>query len=307
MILVIMFLSILPSSLLLFNIFYIYNMDPMVYNILAQLVLFVPVVLIGVKMSGERFKSALSLNKTSITDVLLAVGLAIAIGPLTSLLSMIMLMFYPNNVPASLGVAYESPLLLSILAICVIPAVFEELIFRGIIFTGFKNVKLSKACVMGGLIFAIAHFDAQQILYTFIIGVLFCYIVYRTKSIIPGMVTHFMVNFTSLMSSRIEFAQTAETVAEEIPLDLAISQLMGPYLLLTLFSLPIIYYIVSLMGRKYGRGKPLFNLRQPEEYEFKVEDESVLDYAPQAPYEEKLLKWQFILIILLYIPTLIFY
>ena len=294
----------LTVSLLLSDTGNIYFEDPMVYNIVAQLALFVPIVLIGVKMSGGGFKGALSLNKIGITDVVVAALLTFATGPIVSLFSIIGIMFYPNNVSAALSVAYDSPLILSIIAICIIPAVFEELIFRGIVFSGFANQSLARACLMGGLIFAIAHFDAQQSLYAFAIGVLLCYIVYRTKSVIPGMITHFMINFTNLMASRVQLSQ-AET---ELVNNTAVSELLAPYFMLSLAALPILVYLVSMMGRKYGRGKPLFRNATPFpaiKDDFKIEDESVFDYAPQLKFQEKLLKWQLILIIAVYVPVFI--
>ncbi len=285
----------------------IYSMDTMVLNILVQLVIFVPTVLLGGVFFGGKMKDVFSLNKVGFVDLLSAAVLSIAVGPITSLLSLISVMFFPNNVTTELSVAYQSPLIISIITICIIPAVFEELIFRGAIFTGLKNVSLKRACLMGGIIFALAHFDPQQFLYTLLIGILFCYMVYRTKSVIPGMVTHFMLNFSSLMLSRVSFAaaETAEAYAE-VTVEEAFSQLFVPYLYMSLISIPIILYLISLMGHKYGRGKPLFRLPE-EKKEFKIEDESVFDYAPQKQYEEKLFKWPLVLILIVYFVSIVFF
>ncbi len=294
-------LNIVSSVILLMTVDY-YSMDPMLYNIIGQLVLFLPVILIGTKIFYESPKTTFSIYKSSVADIIAAIVLTFAIGPMTSLMSLIMAMFFPNVVSADLAVAYQSPLWTSIVSICVIPAVCEELIFRGIIFSGFKNLSLKKACVMGGLIFAIAHFDPQQLLYTFAVGVLFCYIVYRTKSIFPTIVSHFSLNFSQLMLSRISFASVAsETAADTVLTNAMLLQYIGHYFILSVFSIPIILYIVSLMGRKYGRGKSLFaDVLQPKK-EFIIEDETVFDYAPQRQFEEKILNWQLILILIFYI------
>lgn len=285
----------------------IYSIDPMVFNIIAQLVVFLPVVLLGGVFFGGKMKDVFSVGKVSPLDLLAAAALAVAIGPITNLLSLIGVMFFPNNVTTALGVAYESPFIFSVISICIIPAVFEELLFRGAVFTGLNNVSLKRACLMGGIIFALAHFDPQQFLYTFVIGMLFCYVCYRTKSVLPGMVTHFVINFSQLMISRISF-QAAETAKNyvEPTIEEAVSQLLGPYIALSLISIPIIIYVVSLMGRKYGRGKPLFSL-EPEKKEFKIEDESVFDYAPQRPYEERLFRWQLIVIVLIYLASILLF
>ena len=265
--------------------------------------MFLPLILIGPKMFYENPKTTFSIYKISVGDVIAAIALTFAIGPITSLLSLITSIFFPNVVSTDLATAYQSPFIYSVISICIIPAVCEELIFRGVVFSGFKNLSLKKACILGGIIFSIAHFDPQQSLYTFAVGVLFCYIVYRTKSVFPGMISHFCLNFSQLMFSRISFSLTAaDTTAGEIVMtDALMAQYVLQYLFLSVFSIPIILYLVSLMGRKYGRGKPLFAKLLMPKKEFVIEDESVFDYAPQQQYEEKFFNWQLILILILYI------
>lgn len=291
------------SSFLLVSVLDYSSMDPMIYSIIGQLAMFLPLILIGPKMFYENPKTTFSIYKISVGDVIAAIALTFAIGPITSLLSLITSIFFPNVVSTDLATAYQSPFIYSVISICIIPAVCEELIFRGVVFSGFKNLSLKKACILGGIIFSIAHFDPQQSLYTFAVGVLFCYIVYRTKSVFPGMISHFCLNFSQLMFSRISFSLTAaDTAAGEIVMtDALMAQYVLQYLFLSVFSIPIILYLVSLMGRKYGRGKPLFAKLLMPKKEFVIEDESVFDYAPQQQYEEKFFNWQLILILILYI------
>ena len=112
------------------------------------------------------------------------------------------------------------------------------------------------------------------------------------------MLTHFLLNFSQLMMSL-----TDTSASEEAAMDIyeAAAQLLGPYILMSLISLPIIIYIVSMMGRKNGRGKPLFSLLPKPKKEFEIEDETVFDYAPQKIYEERIINWQFIVIIIIYV------
>ena len=287
----------IASSFLLVSVLDYSSMDPMIYSIIGQLAMFLPLILIGPKMFYENPKTTFSIYKISVGDVIAAIALTFAIGPITSLLSLITSIFFPNVVSTDLATAYQSPF------IYIIPAVCEELIFRGVVFSGFKNLSLKKACILGGIIFSVAHFDPQQSLYTFAVGVLFCYIVYRTKSVFPGMISHFCLNFSQLMFSRISFSLTAaDTAAGEIVMtDALMPQYVLQYLFLSVFSIQIILYLVSLMGRKYGRGKPLFAKLLMPKKEFVIEDESVFDYAPQQQYEEKFFDWQLILILILYI------
>ena len=261
------------------------ELNPLVLNTVGQLVIFTLTLILGLFMFKEAPKTAFNTNSVALGDILIGALLAFLITPIANLLSLISAAIFPNNVSEVLTIAYDSPLILSIVAICIIPAVFEELIFRGLIFGGFKNLELRSACILGGLIFAIAHFDPQQVLYTFFVGVLFSYIVYRTKSVLPTMITHFCLNFSQVILSRMSLEETAGT-AIDIPISEALGQLLPSYFMLSLVAMPILIYFVSLMGNKTGRGKPLFSLR-PKKYEFKIETEEVFDYAPQEGLGEK--------------------
>lgn len=278
------------------------SLEPMVLNTVGQLVIFSLTLILGIFMFKEAPVKVFGVNPVALGDILIGALLAFLITPIANLLSLISTVIFPNNVSEVLTVAYDYPLFLSIVSICIIPAVFEELIFRGIVFGGFKNLSLTHACVLGGLIFAIAHFDPQQALYTFFVGTLFCYIVYRTKSVLPTMITHFCLNFSQVMLSRMSLEEAAGTPID-IPLSEAIGQLLPSYFLLSLVAVPILVYFVSLMGVKCGRGKPLFSLR-PKKYEFKIETEEVFDYAPQMGLGEKPFSIFLIAVLLSYVAVI---
>ncbi len=276
--------------------------NTMLASAIWQIVFFVPVLFIGVKLFGNRAAETLSLNKTSLADIVLAVLLAIVISPIANLLSAFMSLFFPNAAAGTLDTSMGYSFGLSVLTLCVIPAVFEELVFRGVVFSGLKNMRLSKACVMGGLIFALAHFSLQSILYTFFIGTLFCYVVYRTKSVIPGMAAHFTLNFSQVMLYRAAAAidsavNTSVTEAEMV-------SIIFRYVAMSIFSLPIAAGIIFLMGRKYGRGKPLYALVR--KIGFVIEGEEAFDYSPQKQFEDKAMDLRLILILVVYAGSVLY-
>ena len=270
------------------------NGNQMLFSILWQLVFFIPVIYIGVKMSGQKPKEVLSVWKVSPADILLAGTLIIGLMPILSLLSAIMSLFFPNASADTLGTASQYPLWMSIISLCIIPAVCEELIFRGIVFSGLKNMELKKACAVGGIIFAVAHFSLQAFLYTFFIGYIFCYIVYRTRSVIPCMVTHFTLNFTQVMMYKMS-AAVEEAVSQQMQ-GITMSDIIFEYVSLSLFAIPIIAGIIFLMGKKYGRPRKLLKNKNI----ILIENESVLDYKPQKLYAEKAVNFRFIVIIVIY-------
>lgn len=85
--------------------------------------------------------------------------------------------------------------LLSLLVMAVIPAICEELIFRGVVLHGLRN-KFGEwgAIFLSGLMFALFHGNLQQFIYPFILGSIMGWLVLRTGSLVSSMIVHFVNN-----------------------------------------------------------------------------------------------------------------
>lgn len=126
-----------------------------------------------------------------------------------------------------------------ILAIAVMAPLVEELLFRGAIEGHFLQTgKTPKMAIfLSALIFGIIHINPAQVPFAFCIGVVFGWLYYRTGSVIPGMIGHFLNNSiaTILMatSTKEEINQkTVDTIGATptyILLVLAIAVFIGMY------------------------------------------------------------------------------
>ena len=76
------------------------------------------------------------------------------------------------------------------------PAICEEMFFRGFILTSFKNNQKSYkgAIIFSGILFGIMHMDFIRIIPTSILGISFAYAVCKSNSIGVGMFMHFLNN-----------------------------------------------------------------------------------------------------------------
>ncbi|HHW21942.1 MAG TPA: CPBP family intramembrane metalloprotease [Clostridiaceae bacterium] len=83
---------------------------------------------------------------------------------------------------------------IAILLVAVLPAVCEELLFRGMIQKGLEKLGAGWSVFLSGILFGLFHFDFQRLAAQTIIGILSAYVVYRTGSIFNGMILHFMNN-----------------------------------------------------------------------------------------------------------------
>jgi membrane protease YdiL (CAAX protease family) len=83
-------------------------------------------------------------------------------------------------------------------ALVVIPPIAEEMLFRGLIFHEFARRYSTRHAIFGSAaLFALFHLNPWQAVVAFPIGVLAAWLALRTGSIIPGMVLHAALNFTS--------------------------------------------------------------------------------------------------------------
>lgn len=82
------------------------------------------------------------------------------------------------------------------LAICIFAPLVEELVFRGAILRALLGTMRSHwvAIAFSALIFAVVHFNPIQMPHAFFLGLLLGWMYYRTGSIIPGIMLHWVNN-----------------------------------------------------------------------------------------------------------------
>jgi len=75
------------------------------------------------------------------------------------------------------------------------PAVFEEMGFRGVIFTVLRrNVRLPEAFLISSFAFAILHLSVPSLVTHLPMGLYFCWLRHRSGSLWPAMTAHFLHN-----------------------------------------------------------------------------------------------------------------
>lgn len=89
-------------------------------------------------------------------------------------------------------------LLLYYISLAIIPALCEELLFRGLIINSLKHKGEIFAVVLSSIMFAIFHLSPEQLLYPICWGLLLGIVYLRTKNIIFPMIMHFINNAFSI-------------------------------------------------------------------------------------------------------------
>lgn len=78
--------------------------------------------------------------------------------------------------------------------VAVLPAVFEELFFRGLLLDGCKVFGETGAVFLCGALFALYHQNPAQTVYQFCCGAAFALVALRSGSILPTVLSHFLNN-----------------------------------------------------------------------------------------------------------------
>jgi membrane protease YdiL (CAAX protease family) len=108
----------------------------------------------------------------------------------------------------------QPPLVVALLAIAVVPAVCEELLFRGAVQRAFTTRLFPiAAIVLTALLFAGYHMSLIQLMPTFTLGLLLGVLAHRADSVVPAMLAHFLNNTMAILVARRQPAVLADTIA----------------------------------------------------------------------------------------------
>ncbi len=79
--------------------------------------------------------------------------------------------------------------------VAVLPAIFEEILFRGILLHGLKNAfPETLSVLLCGALFSLYHQNPAQTIYQFCCGVAFAFVAIRAGSVLPTMLAHLFNN-----------------------------------------------------------------------------------------------------------------
>lgn len=169
------------------------------------------------------FKKVFSLKLPKLKHLFGAISLWMGTYIIVFLITNIILYYFPQNQEIVEGLNdalfIKDNLLLNLLIVAVMPAICEEIFFRGFILSSFKGNKQSYkgAIIFSGILFGLMHMDFIRIIPTSLLGISFAYAVCKTKSIGISMFMHFLNNgfaviVTHLSSELIQSSESSEAV-----------------------------------------------------------------------------------------------
>lgn len=183
-------------------------------------------ILLNLRVKGYPIKETLRLNRISFKQIIFIIFIVIFSYPIAVFLNYVGIMILskygtviPNPVPIPSNTV---EFLLGFIVIALTPGICEEVMFRGIVMNSYASLGRKKAIIYSAILFAIFHFNVQNLLGPIYLGILLGVLAYKTNSLFSAIVGHATNNsialFIGLYSTRME-QNPVETTPVIIPED----------------------------------------------------------------------------------------
>lgn len=111
----------------------------------------------------------------------------------------------------------DNVLLLGVFHIGVVPAICEEIMYRGYIMRAFeKSWGIIAAIIISGVLFGAYHLQVSSFLPLATLGIFLAYVTYISNSLIPAMVAHFVNNGGQVIASKFYPEMLDEQISPEM-------------------------------------------------------------------------------------------
>lgn len=102
----------------------------------------------------------------------------------------------------------------ALLVVALLPAVFEELLFRGVILNACERSMGSiRTVFIVGFCFSLFHASPEQTVYQFVAGCVFAFVAVRSRSILPSVMMHFINNALIIIFAACHFLDESGALA----------------------------------------------------------------------------------------------
>lgn len=222
---------------------------------------------LGVTRNKREF---LRLNKVTLSNCILIIMIIMFSLPLFGFINSVVYYIFSLIFGAIEVYSVPSPagfreLLLSLIALALVPAVCEEFLFRGVMQGIFRRHGHIFAVLFSAGLFSLLHLDIQRVIGIWLLGSLIGYIVYRANSLYAGIIAHFAYNALTVFISYIfietdDFSENGITrITREsysIFTDSESATIISSIIMIIIFS-TIFFFLLSRFLRKTSAVKEL--------------------------------------------------
>lgn len=172
---------------------------PALQLVFSQVILVLPSV-VYMLMYRLPYAETVRFKKLRISDMLLSILFGILIQPLMTLINALSMVFSTNSTSVFLTeLSAQIPFIAALFLMAVVPAVFEETVYRGVFYNEYSKLNPWKAALLSGFLFGLMHGNINQFCYAAVMGILFALLIEATGSILSTMLVHFWINAGSVV------------------------------------------------------------------------------------------------------------
>lgn len=244
---------------------------PLLYH---QLLSLFPFIVLYFIVTRKNPLDVLQISALPIRSTLLIILLVMLSGVFVGVITTLSRLIIPettSNIIYAVTQGSENNLLAMIVGLAVMPAILEEILFRGIFLSGYREENLLKLSIMNGFMFGLFHLNLDQFVYAFALGIILTYLVVITGSILSGMLFHFLFNLsTPLVVYFLNRADTSPEILAYFKETPPVTNLTFPIILeltaIAIFSIFMIRLILSKLMRIHHFDADLYQRRFSDHY-----------------------------------------
>ena len=157
--------------------------------------LFVPF-LFYLLVTKQNHRKVLAWKPLSLKNGLVVLALSVALLPMLQVVARIASFVFT---PALMDIVEDvsiTPIWLTFIIIAILPSFFEEFWFRGAMYTKYREggVSIRKTAIITGIFFGLMHLNFHQAIYAAVMGFVYAYLLYYTRSIWAPIIGHIINN-----------------------------------------------------------------------------------------------------------------
>ena len=177
--------------------------------------------------------------------------------PLTTVINSASMFFTDNTIVAMSDMILDVPFPLILFMMAVMPACIEELVFRGVVYGGYRKAGTKFMSVMlSALMFGLMHMNLNQALYAFVLGILLALLVEATGSLFSSMLFHFVCNAQSCCMMFMVEAMMPGYYSDAANVSLGADQLymvISVYLVIAAITTPLAFCMLYKIAKNENR------------------------------------------------------
>lgn len=235
--------------------------DRMVLQFLVQLFIAFPAIAY-LSMRKISLKDGLMLQTIGWKELLLLLPLAPCMNRIAEVINVVSQLFTVNTVSGSMAeLVLNYPFPFAFFTIALVPAVCEEVVFRGVLYRGYRKCGVWVAILLTAFLFGMAHMNLHQFFYAAVLGVLFAQVNETTGSIVPSVFLHMYINGRSVVNLFLTVKDSKELLQERVNVDFAmVSDYLNsnfPWILAAMVGTVLILFLLKRCKGKEDKREEL--------------------------------------------------